>query len=157
MEEQDLLEVGTVARAHGLRGEVVVALVTNRLERVAPGAVLYTSDHRQLVVRASRPHQGRHIVDFEGVTSREAADRLHGSRLYATPAADDDGEFYVHQLIGAEVVDTAGTVHGRVTAVEANPASDLLVVEDRWYVPLRFVVERREGQVVVDPPEGLFE
>jgi 16S rRNA processing protein RimM len=156
VEEQDLLEVGTVARAHGLRGEVVVALVTNRLERVAPGAVLFSATGRQLVVRESRPHQGRHIVAFEGVASREAAERLHGDRLYAE-RVPTDGELYVHELIGAEVVEVSGTARGRVTAVEANPASDLLVVEDRWYVPLRFVLEQRGDQVIVDPPEGLFE
>jgi 16S rRNA processing protein RimM len=154
--EEPLLEVGTVARAHGLRGHVVVALVTNRLERVAPGAVLFTEAKRKLLVVESSPHQGRHIVEFEGVGSREAADQLHGLRLFA-PRVPADGELYVHELIGAEVVDVAGTVHGKVTAVEANPASDLLVVEDRWYVPLRFVVEQRGAQLVVDTPEGLFE
>ena len=154
--EEPLLEVGTIARPHGLRGEVVVALVTNRLERVAPGAVLLTATERALVVVRSSPHQGRHIVAFEGVASREAADELHGQRLFAA-RVPSDGELYVHELIGAEVVDVAGTVRGKVTAVEANPASDLLVVEDRWYVPLRFVVEQRGAQLVVEVPEGLFE
>lgn len=156
MEEQ-LLEVGAVDRAHGIRGEVVVSLVTNRLERVAPGAVLFTGD-RTLTVLASRPHQGRHIVSFEGVTGRDAAEALHGAPLSARPLpAAGDGDLYVHDLIGAEVRDVAGTRHGVVTSVEANPASDLLVIEDRWYVPLRFVVEQRAGELVVDVPEGIFD
>ena len=64
---------------------------------------------------------------------------------------------FVHDLVGCEVVDQAGVSHGRVVAVEANPASDLLVGEDGWLVPLRFVVERREDQIVIDAPDGLFE
>lgn len=47
----DRLEVGRIVRPHGLAGQVVVELVTNRLERVAPGASLSTADGRPLVVR----------------------------------------------------------------------------------------------------------
>jgi 16S rRNA processing protein RimM len=157
----ELLEVGTVARAHGIRGDVVVSLVTNRLERVAPGSRLVarspSGEDRELEVVASRPHLARHIVTFEGVASREEADALRGRMLYAPPIPGTGGDFYVHELIGAEVVDTAGVRRGVVTGIEANPASDLLVVEGRWYVPLRFVVEQRPAQVVIDPPVGLFE
>ena len=68
-----LLEVGTVARAHGLRGEVIVALVTDRVERLDPGSVL-ASDRGDLTVLSATPHQGRWIVAFAGVSSRDAAD-----------------------------------------------------------------------------------
>lgn len=164
--EEPLLEIGTIARAHGIRGEVIVSLVTNRLERVAPGSLLVARPpvepgasarrHRELRVLASSPHQGRHIVAFEGVEDRSAAESLHGWVLSAPPLADGGG-LYVHQLIGAEVREVGGTRRGVVTAVEANPASDLLVVDGRHYVPLRFVVEQRPGEVVVEVPEGLFE
>ncbi len=58
--------------------------------------------------------------------------------------------------IGCEVVDRAGRHLGRVTAVEANPASDLLVLEGGGLVPLRFVVEHGAGRLVVDVPDGLL-
>jgi 16S rRNA processing protein RimM len=76
--------------------------------------------------------------------------------LLAEPEPDDDALF-VHELIGAEVIDTIGVSHGRVVAVEANPASDLLVGETGWLVPLRFVVERQGQRIIVDVPAGLFE
>jgi hypothetical protein len=41
--------------------------------------------------------------------------------------------------------------------VEANPASDILVLDDDQMVPLRFVVDRQPGRLVIDPPEGLLE
>ena len=47
-------------------------------------------------------------------------------------------------------------VRGTVTAVEANPASDLLVVDGSHLVPVRFVVSHSPGRVVVDVPEGIF-
>jgi GrpB-like predicted nucleotidyltransferase (UPF0157 family) len=49
-----------------------------------------------------------------------------------------------------------GLLYGRVRAVEANPASDLLVLP-QGLVPLTFVVERRHRRVIIDPPEGLIE
>jgi ribosomal 30S subunit maturation factor RimM len=65
----------------------------------------------------------------------------------------------VHELIGALVRDQAGTELGTVGAVEANPASDLLVLEGGGLIPLRFVTERDEvsGTLVVDIPEGLLD
>lgn len=151
-----MLEVGRVAKAHGVRGEVIVSLLTDRLERVAPGAVLYSGD-RALEVVASRPHQKHHIVAFAGVDSREDADALHGAALQAEPI-DDDEELWVHELIGASVVGLDGSAVGTVEAVQANPASDLLVLDGGALVPVAFVVDRRDdGAVVVDLPEGLLD
>jgi 16S rRNA processing protein RimM len=150
------LEVGRVTRPHGLRGDVVVTLVTDRLERVAPGSVL-DADGRSLHVTASRPHQRNHIVSFEEITDREAAEALQGVTLRAAPI-DDPGELWVHELIGASVVTVDGADVGAVVSVEANPASDILVLDDGSLVPAAFIVEQREdGTVVIDPPEGLFE
>ncbi len=151
------LEVGVVVKPHGLRGDVIVDLVTNRPEvRVAPGAALL-SGRGPLEVVSSRPHQGRWIVVFAGVVDRNGAEALRGTRLSAE-ALDEDGALWVHELIGAEVVDTAGRPHGVVVAVEANPAADLLVLADERLVPLTFVVEHRgDGTLLIDPPEGLLD
>ncbi len=149
------LEVARVDRPHGLRGEVIVTLVTNRAERLAPGAVLQAG-HRVLTVAESRPHQHRFMVRFEGVDSREAADALHGTALFAE-AIDDPDEWWVHELIDAVVVDQHGTERGRVVEIESNPASDLLVLEGGALVPMRFVVSREPGMLHVDVPEGLFD
>jgi 16S rRNA processing protein RimM len=151
----DWLEVGRVVRPHGIRGEVVVRLVTNRTERLAPGSVLDTDDGPLQVVR-SYSHRDRWVVAFAGVGSRELAEQLRGRVLRAAPI-DDPGELWVDQLIGAEAVDLSGRSLGLVETVEANPASDLLVLDGGAMVPLRFVLERREGQVVVDPPPGLLD
>ena len=151
-----LLDVGRVAKPHGLAGEVVVELWTDRPERLAPGTELMT-DTGSLRVNASRPHQGRHLVRFEGVPDRAAAERLRGQVLRAPPI-EVDGALWVHQLVGARVVTPDGKGIGRVAAVEANPASDLLLLEGGALVPLRFVVAFEPGvQVTVDVPEGLVD
>ncbi len=155
------LEVGRIGRAHGLHGEVAVTFVSNRPERSRVGAELFAGERRLLVV-GSRPHQGRWLLRFEGVEDRTAAEALRGVTLTAEPldVESEDGELWVHELIGAEVLDRTGAVLGRVVAVEANPAHDLLVLEGGALVPIVFVVEQRPGavhQVVVDIPDGLLE
>jgi 16S rRNA processing protein RimM len=152
----ELLDVGRVVRAHGLRGEVVVDLWTDRVERLAPGSVL-SSDAGDLEVRSSRTHQGRHLVELAGVGDRDGAEALRGVVLRAPPL-DREGVLWVHELVGAEVVTPDGTVLGRVEAVEANPASDLLVLDGGGLVPLRFVTGHLPGErVTVDVPEGLVD
>lgn len=151
------LEVGRVVKAHGLRGEVVVHPISNRPERFEPGAQLWADD-RVLTIATVRPHQHRWLVRFEGVDDRSAAEAMRGTVLTGEPLGDaPEGEVWVHELVGAEVFDRQGTALGRVVAVEANPAHDLLVLESGALVPIVFVTETRPGAVVVDPPEGLLE
>jgi 16S rRNA processing protein RimM len=147
--------VGFVTKAHGIRGEVIVRLTTDRTERVAPGSVL-ESKRGTMTVVASRLHQRDWIVLFEGVPDRNAAEELRGLALLAPPL-DDPGTLWVHELVGSMVVDADGTERGRVTAVEANPASDLLVLDTGHLVPLRFVTDQAEGRITIDPPAGLFD
>jgi 16S rRNA processing protein RimM len=150
-----LLEVGRIGRPHGLRGEVVVRLTTDRNERLAPGSVLH-ADAGELVVVAARPHQDRWIVSFEGYDRREAVDGLRGQVLRAE-ALDDPDELWVHDLVGAEVVTAGGDAVGTCVAVVANPASDLLELDSGALVPVVFVVDHAEGRVTIDPPEGLLD
>ena len=151
--------MGRIARPHGLRGEVVVDLVSNRPERrLAPGSVL-SWPGGELEVVSARPHQGRWLVEFAGIVDRDGAERVRGAVLSAPALGEEEDDvLWVHELVGAEVVDTTGRSHGRVEAVEANPASDLLVLAGERLVPLVFVVTRRpDGTVVVDPPAGLLD
>jgi 16S rRNA processing protein RimM len=152
-----LLEVGRIARPHGVRGEVVVKLTTDRSERVAVGSVLHAVGHGPLTIESSRPHQGGWIVTFAGVLDRTASDALRGVVLEAEPL-DDPDELFAHELIGADVVDLAGTRCGSVATIQANPAADLLVLDTGALVPATFIVERRaDGTIVIDPPDGLLE
>jgi len=154
----NLLEVGRIDKPHGVRGDVVVALTTTEKGRVAPGTRLFSGD-REFLITASRPHQHRWIVAFEGVFGREGAEAISGLVLSAEALEDDDPDaLWVHELIGSPVVEPDGTDRGVVQAVQDNPASDLLVLDTGALVPLRFLEGRDEqGRLVVDVPDGLFE
>ena len=152
-----MLEVGTVVKPHGIRGEVIVDMISNVPERrLAPGSLL-RSERGDLEVLTATPHQGRWIVAFDGIPDRNAAETYRGTVLSAEPFEDDDDTLWVHELVGAEVVDLAGKSYGSVEAVEANPASDLLVLSGERLVPLVFVVIKAPGRVVSDPPAGLLD
>jgi 16S rRNA processing protein RimM len=132
-----LLEVGRIAKPHGLRGDVIIDLSTDRVERVAPGAVLWTAAG-PLMIAASQPYQHRWLVTIEGVNGRTEAEALH-------------------DVIGTRVVEVGGTERGRVVAVVANPAHDLLELDSGALVPVVFVQTSGDGVTVIDPPAGLLD
>jgi 16S rRNA processing protein RimM len=152
-----LLEVGRIMKAHGLRGEVVVDALSNRPERFAAGSVLH-ADGRPLVVESGRPHQQRWLVLFAGISDRTTAERMRGTTLRGAPLGElPADEYWVHELIGRRVATVDGEPVGAIAAVEANPASDLLVLDNGRLVPSVFITEITADTVVVDPPAGLFD
>jgi 16S rRNA processing protein RimM len=154
---EDLLEVGHIRRAHGLRGDVFVQLTSNLDERLDPGSRLYDPQGRVYVVeRSRRASNGRRVVKFEHVGDRDQAERLLDTVLLGEPIDDPDA-LWTHQLIGSLVVDQHGTERGTCVAVVANPAADLLELDTGALVPTNFIVDAEPGRVAVDAPDGLFE
>lgn len=157
---------GEIGKPHGIRGDVYVLRISDDPHRFDPGSRLVHQNGRTLVVETARPHRDRFLVKFEGVSTRSDADALRGA-LYV-PAAEarglGEGEVWVHELTGCEVVDPMGTRLGTVDRVVAGTAHDLLEVTTpagSRLVPLvkEIVVEldRMARRVVVDAPEGLLE
>jgi 16S rRNA processing protein RimM len=150
---------------HGL---VVVASLTDQPERFTPGAVLYAGPQRvRLSVRSVRPYKGKLLVGFEEVRDRDAAEALRRADL-AISAADvgppPEGAVWARDIEGLPVFDAEGNELGRVVAVAANPAHDLLIVTDpagqEFIVPMvsAFVDPIRPGatRVVIRPIPGLL-
>jgi 16S rRNA processing protein RimM len=155
-----LREVGRVGRAHGVLGELYVSLITDRVERLAPGARLLAGSHWLTVVE-SRRQQQRWLVRFDGVDDRTAAEKLTNSTLLAEPltvdADVDEDALWVHELIGSRVVDQLGVERGTCIAVIDNPAHDILELDTGALIPVTFVVTCGGGVTTIDPPEGLFD
>lgn len=139
---------------------MVVELWTNRDERLSPGSELRIADRVVVVQSAARQPdiagRARWVVSFRGVGTREEAESLRDAVLAAEPL-EVEGALWVHELIGSELHGPDGTLVGRVEAVEANPASDLLILEDGRLVPLTFVSRDSAGRLIVDGPPGLLD
>jgi 16S rRNA processing protein RimM len=132
-------------------------LITDRVERLAPGARLLAGS-QWLTVVESRQQQQRWLVHFDGVEDRTAAEKLTTLVLLAEPIADaDDDGLWVHDLIGSRVVDQAGVDRGVCVAVLDNPAHDMLELDTGALVPVTFVLTCSGGVTTIDPPEGLFD
>lgn len=120
------------------------------------GAELQT-ERGPLVVSRSHHDGVRWRVHFDGIDDRDVAAQWCGATLFAPPI-DDPDELWVHELIGSQVRSADGVDRGVVVEVEANPASDLLVLDNGTLVPLTFVVGGPcDGVVDVEVPDGLWD
>lgn len=109
-----------------------------------------------LTVVSAVPHTNRWRVRFDGVADRTAAERLTSATLLAAPLDDADA-LWVHEMIGAEVIEASGTVRGVCVSVVQNPAADLIELDSGALVPVTFVASIADGTIVIEPPAGLFE
>ena len=146
-------------------GEVSVQPLTEVGARFVPGSVLRLEDGRTLTVETSRPHRDRVLVKFEGVADRDHADALRGSVLLVdaadAPPIEERDRYWIHQVVGLQVITEDGRPLGWIREVEANPANDLWVTEDGALIPaVREVVvgvDLDAGRVTVRELPGLFE
>ena len=155
------LAVGRVARAHGVRGRILIAPYNADSEGLQRVQRIWLGDREFEIERAERVHLG-YLVALRGVGDRNQADELRGQEVRVDRAELPElgpGEMYAIDLIGYEVSDPAGNVRGVVEdLVEAGP-QDLLRLRGGALVPLGLVREVQEEarRIVVDAPDGLFE
>jgi 16S rRNA processing protein RimM len=122
---------------------------------------LFIGEREFQVDRAERVNLG-YVVALRGLGDRDGAEALRGQEVSVDRAelpALADGEMYAVDLIGYEVSDPQGTVHGVVEDVEEAGPQDLLRLAGGTLVPLGLVKEvlPQARRIVVDAPEGLFD
>ena len=157
--------LGVIVGAHGVRGVVRIKPFTDEPEAVGDyGPVADESGRHSYTLTVHGMHKGTVLAEIDGVSDRDAALALKGTRLYvprdALPETDDAETFYHADLIGLGVVDRAGTDLGRVVAVQDFGAGDLLEVArpDGTEWVLEFTresvpeVDLAGGRIVADPP-----
>ena len=168
MSDSDRICVGAIGGAFGVRGEVRLKSFPAMPEDIAAYSPLSTEDgKRAFDVTLTGQTTNGFTAQLSGVTTKEAADALRGTRLYALraqlPNLPDD-EFYHADLIGLEVFDTGGAVLGRVKAVLNHGASDILEIHAPGMsatILLPFTTEAvptvdlAAGRIIADPPDGL--
>lgn len=168
MPDGERICIGTVAGAFGVMGEVRLKSFCAEPTAIADYGPLFTEDgSRSFRITLTRPVAGGLGARLSGVKTKEEADALRGTGLYADrarlPKLPDD-EFYHADLIGLEVRDTGGVVLGRVLAVHNHGAGDILEISgpDRkvaLMIPFTLAavptVDLASGRIVADLPEGL--
>ncbi len=166
------LELGYVARAHGIRGEVAVrpfdpgSETLGTVDRVRVRTRM--GQERELRIESLRPTPKEDIIAFEGVETREDAEGLVGSAVFVyredlEPPAE--GEYFQGDLVGLTALDEAGKELGKVAEVWATgevpnlvirgpEKSELIVPFAEEFVPS---VDIPGGKIVIRPPEYVEE
>lgn len=151
------ITVGKFGRPRGLHGEIYITPFTDLTGRIESIPTLFFRDGvhwRSLPVVRAQIVSNRPVVRLEGIDSPEAAAVLT-NRAVAVPVESlpklDDGSHYVHELIGATVIDEAtGEPVGELVEIEHYPANDVYLIE-RQGGKLQVCAAVREFVVAIDP------
>jgi len=158
------LEIGGIARAHGIRGEVVVHTHDPDSKILGEVETIWVGGVERKIAKARGTHRGW-LLALDGIATRNDAEALQGQVVEVDRSALDlaEGEVLLDDLVGCKVVLSDGTPWGTIAAIELGP-QDLLVIHDgdiERLLPFvdQFVthIDVAAGLVTVDPPPGLPE
>ena len=135
--EIPLLRIGRVARPHGLRGALRIALdnpASTALDTVKRVFLENEAAPREYALK-SAIHMGRSAlrIELEGLDNCDAAENLRDATVMVATAdlpPESIGEFYNFRAIGCEVHTLEGRCLGIVAEIFATGANDVLVVRD---------------------------
>jgi len=164
---RDMVLVGAITGAHGIRGEVKLRSFTEDPQAIAAYSPLETAKGAKVVIAKLRPQKDGFIAILKGVTDRNAAEALRSTELFVPrerlPEPEED-EVYVHDLIGLPVFLADGSRLGEIVAVADYGAGDLIDVKvegrnDTVLIPFasQYVLAADGSKVVVDLPEGYLD
>ncbi len=131
----DLVVVGVILGAHGVRGDVRVKSFTADPEALFEYAP-FLSDRGEILIAPvrARPAKDHFIVSPENHRQKEEWDAMKGTKLHIPraelPPTEAD-EFYIEDLVGLDVFAGGETAIGRVKAVLNHGASDLIEVQPK--------------------------
>lgn len=159
--------IGKVVSTIGLKGEVKVWPYTDWPEHFEDiETVCVGSGKDDCIVREIervRYHKSTVILKLSGIDSIEAAEKLKGMQIFIREAELmplGENEYYIHDVIGMDVVTTEGNRLGKISEVLRSPAHDIYVT-DRAMIPAvkEFVVhvDVKKKQMLVKPIEGLIQ
>ncbi len=140
----DLIQVGWVAGAFGVKGEVkITSLTADPLAIGDYGPLLRGDGSPALTLLESRASKGTVVARAREVQDRSQAEALRGLKLYirrdALPDVEEEDEYYVADLVGLAVQAADGEALGRVKSVHDFGAGDLLEIEPpvgpSWWLP----------------------
>jgi 16S rRNA processing protein RimM len=167
----EMAVVGRIARAHGIRGQVIVDPETDfPEERFQPGAEVFIEREGKpeaLRITAVRFHRERPILGVDGVATMNEAELLAGRELrvpreWLAPLPAET--FYRHDLVGCSVWTAGGDRVGEVSRVEGTMSGSRLVVngvKGEILIPMVAAICRTIDvggkRIVIDAPDGLLE
>lgn len=124
-----------MGKAFGIKGDVHLYLDNLESETLKKGSKVELRDiegnARYLTIENIRYQPNKTLVLFKGYDSPEQAAELVGLRVGVDESQLpqlEEGEFYLEQLMGCEVVDTEGLEVGKVKRLYSNGAQTVVVI-----------------------------
>jgi 16S rRNA processing protein RimM len=167
--EPRYLAIGKVIRAHGLRGEITVAVLTEFPDRFAETEWVYLGNEFEAEayrLEGHRWHKHNILLKLSGVTDRTQAEQLRG-QLVQVPVEEamplPEGSFYLYQLLGLQVITTEGETLGPIVDILETGANDVYVVNrqgEKLLLPAIADVVRSvdlaKGEMIIKIIDGLL-
>jgi 16S rRNA processing protein RimM len=144
---RELIIVGRVRKAHGLRGDLVVEPLTDEPDAVfAPGRRVFAGtasgdrakDGRELHIATATPFKGGFIVHFTGIDERTVAETWRERFLLVPPdelTPLGENQVYIHELVGMRVELESGEPVGTVAETYELPQGLTLDVKREGALP----------------------
>ena len=130
--KEDLFAVAKILTPHGVRGEVKLLPLTDFPHRFAQTEVLLLADRTKLYLESVREQKNVILVKFRGLDTPEDWIPFRNKELFVTEDALmplPAGQYYIHQIVGLEVIDEQERVLGRITDVLQTGSNDVYVVK----------------------------
>jgi len=130
---KDFIAVGKINQPWGMHGHVKVTPLTDNSERLIKGASVYIDFELTKILDVQSP-QGYPIIRFTGYENRQSAEILLGKLITIENSLLpnlDRGTYYVHDLLGLNVVTAEGIVIGKLVDVLTTGANDVYVIHSR--------------------------
>ena len=130
--EPEFLLIGKIHRPHGIKGEVLMSVLTDFPERIQPGiVVLMGEEYEPVTIKHIRHHNRGLIIALKEYPAREDVEHLNNRGVFVR-AADrpplPEGEYYLHELIGMAVVTDEGQDLGVLADMIETGANNVYVV-----------------------------
>ncbi len=170
MDELDLISVGEIIKAQGIRGEVKIIPHTdnpNRFGQIQRVFFKAAAGWRELKIESYRKFNQFTLLKFLGIDDLTEAAAL-GRGLIMIPRSErpglSNGRYYYDQIEGLKVFTTGGKYLGAITRILETGANDVYLVKDgarETLVPaLKSVIKEidlKQTKMLVEPLPGLLE
>ena len=159
------VEIGGVARAHGIRGEIVVVTHDPDSDTLGRVQTIWIGGTERKIVNVRDTQRGW-LVALEGIATRNDAEALQGQPVEVDRSVLElsDDDVLLADLVGLEVRRPDGTSWGKVAEIMVGEHQDVLVIHDGEIERLLPIVDQfvtgidlEAGVVTVDPPDDLPE
>lgn len=161
--------IGKFRRPHGIRGEVRMTVLTDFPELISPGQVIYAGErYSAYTVREIRWHGGDILVSLKELPDRTAVEIFRNVMVYMK--SEDmpelpEGDYFIHQLVGMEVITDQGEKLGTLKEILITGANDVYLVESpegkELLIPaiedVVLNINQDSGQILVHIISGLLD